>query len=131
MEYKIKIWLKFGIFGFAALSIGGYSFYEARNIIAGPVINVYEPRNGTFFSKPLVEIKGNVKNISEISLNDKQITIDKTGFFSEKFLLSEGYNIIKIDAQDKFGRKKEKKLELVFRGDNDELVAKPGEFSHN
>ncbi len=96
------------------LFIGGYSFYESRNIRKGPVLEVFEPTDGSAIEKPLIEIKGATQNVSSISMNDRLITIDKDGVFNEKILLSPGYNIIKLSASDKFGRRTEKMLELVL-----------------
>ncbi len=94
--------------------IGGYSLFEARNIIRGPIIEVFEPLDGSTIENPLIEIRGAAQNISSISLNDRKITVDTEGVFSEKLLLSPGYNIIKLSVSDKFGRQKEKMLELVL-----------------
>ncbi len=94
--------------------IGGYSLYEARNIIRGPILEIFEPTDGSAIENPLIEIKGMAQNISSISINDRAITVDKEGVFNEKLLLSPGYNIIKLSAEDKFGRHTEKMLELVL-----------------
>lgn len=96
------------------LFIGGYSLYEARNIIRGPIVEIFEPTDGSAIENPLIEVKGMAQNISSISINDRAITVDKEGVFSEKLLLSPGYNIIKLSASDKFGRHTEKMLELVL-----------------
>ena len=95
--------------------IGGYSYLTSRNFLNGPVISVYEPTNGTALTDSLVIIKGKASNISFISLDDGQIFIDKYGNFAEMFLLSDGYNIIKLSAKDRFGRTVEKKIELVYK----------------
>lgn len=94
--------------------IGSYSLYEARNIIRGPVLEIFEPTDGSAIENPLIEIKGMAQNISAIKINDRPITVDKEGVFAEKLLLSPGYNIIKLSAEDKFGRHTEKMLELVL-----------------
>lgn len=68
--------------------IGGYSLYEARNIIRGPILEIFEPTDGSAIENPLIEIKGMAQNISSISINDRAITVDKEGVFNEKLLLS-------------------------------------------
>ena len=92
--------------------IGGYSLFEARNIIRGPVVEVFEPVSGTTTENPLVDIKGITQNTSAISLNDRPITIDKKGEFSEKLLLSPGYNIIKLAVSDRFWPTKNRNAEI-------------------
>ena len=94
--------------------IVGYSLYQTRNLIKGPVLSVSSPANGITLNKPLVEIKGYVKNASYITLNDRQIFVNEQDKFNEKLLLSPGYNIIEIKIKDRFDRTKTEKLEVVY-----------------
>ncbi|MDP6387930.1 MAG: hypothetical protein QGG63_01490 [Candidatus Pacebacteria bacterium] len=100
---------------FFIVVIFGYAFFQARNIILGPVIKIQEPQNGVSLEHSLVGIEGTAKNISHISMNDRQIFTDEQGQFREKLLLSYGYNIITIKAKDRFGRKTKKTLELIYK----------------
>lgn len=95
------------------LGVAGYCYHQSSRLIDGPQVTIISPLNGSSSSSPLTEIVGIAKNISKITLNDRQIFIDDNGNFSERLLLSDGYNILKIDAQDKFGKKTEKKIEIV------------------
>lgn len=111
----IKLYLKIflGILFIALIS--GYAFYQSRNLVAGPVIIINEPENGTTSNQQLLKISGVAKNVKKITLNDRAIDIDEAGNFSERLLLSEGYNIIKISAWDKFDKKTEKIIEIVYK----------------
>ncbi len=108
-----KIILKMGIVVVVMLGIAGYCYHQSSRLIDGPQITIISPINGSSSSSPLTEIVGVAKNISKITLNDRQIFIDDDGNFSERLLLSDGYNILKVDAQDKFGKKTEKQIEVV------------------
>jgi hypothetical protein len=61
-----------------------------------------------------IEIRGVAKNTSKITLNGRSLLIDPEGDFREKILLAEGYNVFSIVLQDRFGRERTEKLELVF-----------------
>lgn len=100
---------------FLALIIVVYSLFQAHKLISGPIIDVYTPQNGAVYSQTLIEIDGRARNIAYINLNDRKIFTDKNGFFKEKILLSPGYNIIKLDARDKFGAVTEKRLQLILK----------------
>ena len=63
----------------------------------------------------MIKIAGAAKNIKSISLDDRPIFIDEAGSFSEKLLLSNGYNVIKISAWDKFNKKTDKLIEVVYK----------------
>lgn len=92
-----------------------YSVFQAQKIIRGPSIEIFNPKTGTTYSQTLIEVEGVAKNISYLNMNGKPIFTDKTGYFKEKYLLSPGYNVIKLDAQDKFKKYTEKKIEVVLK----------------
>ncbi len=122
MEMRIRIlhkslssYIKFSGIILFVIIISGYAFFQARNIVLGPVIEITEPKNGISVEDSLIEIKGYAKNISHISMNGRQIFTDDKGVFGEKLLLSYGYNIITIKVADRFNRDIEKKLELIYK----------------
>jgi hypothetical protein len=96
------------------LVIVGYAFFQARKVISGPQVEFLFPSDGDTFDKNLVDIKGKTKNINSITFNDGPIFIDDKGLFSEKFLMSPGYNIVEVEASDRFGKHIRKTLQLVY-----------------
>jgi len=107
--------LRVGSLSLLAIVIIGYSLFQAQKILAGPVIEITTPQNGATYNSTLIEIDGRAENIAYLNLDDRKIFTDKDGNFSEKLLLSPGYNVVKLDAWDKFGKQTEKKLELVLK----------------
>jgi hypothetical protein len=97
------------------LVVAGYSIFQAWKLISGPIIDIYSPMNGSTYTEALIEVEGRAKNISYLNLNDRPIFTDKSGYFKEKILLSPGYNIIKLDARDKFKKYTEKQLEVILK----------------
>ena len=93
----------------------GYTGYEIQRVVLGPIIRVDSPKNGAIVSTSSIEIRGVAKNIQDISLDGRKIFIDEKGNFSEELLMSPGYNVITLDASDKFGRQTEKTLEIVYQ----------------
>lgn len=102
------------LFLLAAFAIGGYAYFRSREFLRGPQITITAPGDGSIFSEAPVTVSGHAQNVSAISLNDAPIFIDSQGQFKEKLLLLEGYNILTLKAQDRFGKKTEKTLELVY-----------------
>ena len=107
--------LRISLISLFGLIVVGYSLFQAQKLIAGPIIDIYSPQNGTTFSQTLIEISGRAFNTAYLNLDDRPIYTDKDGYFKEKLLLSPGYNIIKLDATDKFKKYTEKKLELILK----------------
>jgi hypothetical protein len=115
LNKSLSSYIKFAVIVFFVVIIFGYTFFQARNIILGPVVEITEPLNGASVESSLIEVEGFVKNISHISMNGRQIFTDDKGLFGEKLLLSYGYNIITIKARDRFDREVERKLELIYK----------------
>lgn len=111
----LKLILKTGFATLVILFVLGYSLFEFRRIIQGPIIEISEPQDGASYNKNPIKIAGVAKNISHLKLNDWPIAINEKGEFEEKLLLSPGYNIMKLESQDRFGRKNIKYLELLYK----------------
>ena len=94
-------------------SIGGYTIYQSKKIISGPQITIQSPKT-TNANGSAVDVQGVVKNVSVVTLNDRMIPIDEAGQFKEKVLLYPGYNVIKVEAKDKFGSTVTKELQVVY-----------------
>lgn len=92
-----------------------YSIFEARAYILGPEIWIDNPQNGEVIDNPLIVMEGHSKNISWISLNDRQIFTDEKGKWSEKLIVSPGLSIMTVSARDRFGRTTEKSVQIVLK----------------
>ena len=95
--------------------LGVYTYLQSREYLRGPVIAVEEPKNGALSTTSLITVRGNARNISFLTLNGRQIFTDEQGRFREALLLQNGYNIMTIEAKDRFGHRMEKRLELVYK----------------
>ena len=107
--------LKTSLFTLLGLVIVVYSLFQGWKLLTGPVIDIESPENGATYSQALIEVSGRARNTAYLNLNGRAIFTDKEGKFSEKLLLSPGYNIIKLDATDKFKARTEKKLEVILK----------------
>lgn len=98
------------------LVVGIYAAFRSIDLIEGPSITITSPANGSTIasSYPMVRIEGKAKHIAFITLNDRQIFVDEAGNLAQEILLQNGYNIVSIKATDRFNRKVEKRLELIY-----------------
>lgn len=104
------------------VGIGGYAFYESTDLRRGPVITIDQPVTGATFNSPVTDIKGRVENMVHISMNDRAISVDEAGNFQEKYVLSNGNNVVKVSAKDRFGRKKDVLVEIIYNEPSESLV---------
>jgi len=90
-----------------------YVYFQAHDFILGPVLTISSPINGSSTTEELVVVEGTALNISNITLNDRSIVTNESGQFREQLLLAYGYNIITIEARDRFNRVVKETIELV------------------
>lgn len=94
--------------------IGIFAYTKMSFIVKGVQIEaMIENNNGS----SIVEIKGNAKNAVYLTLNGREIYIEKNGNFSEPIALLPGLGVISINAKDKFGKSAEKKFEVIYKKD--------------
>ncbi len=102
----------------AALSlIALYTLFEFRHLLAGPELTITYPENGASLREPLLRITGTARNVTHLTLNDRQIFVDAEGNLEETVLLSTGYNAIRLRASDRFGRVEERLFKLMVTQD--------------
>jgi uncharacterized SAM-binding protein YcdF (DUF218 family) len=109
---NIKWWLGFTSFFVLFVLVGFFAYMKMSFLIKGVQIEATIERSNT---SSLATIKGKAQNATFISLNGREIYIDRDGSFSEPIALISGLSVITIDTQDKFGKSKEKKFQLVYK----------------
>jgi len=105
-QSSIHIEHVFKVLGIVVLVCGlvWYAHYQARNLINGPSIALEDVGDGVHHERT-VDIKGVAKNIVSLSLNGKSIFTDEKDVFEHTLMLENGYTIMTINAEDRYGRK--------------------------
>ncbi len=111
---KYKKILKIGSLSIFLLVIVVYAFFVSRNLIYGVKIKNVNIVNGSTVPDSILNITGNAKNATMLTLDGREISIDQNGNFKETIALASGYNIINITANDKFGDVDEKNYQLIY-----------------
>ncbi len=99
----------FGFFFFIVI----YGVYKTRLISTGVDLTVSGIENGQIYDEGTLEITGNAKRARHILISGREITINQNGDFTDFLILSPGYNIITISAEDRFGKITEEVFEVV------------------
>jgi hypothetical protein len=114
MQSDAKKILRVGLLTVLFLFIIIYAFFRSKDLIFGVKVKNVNLVDGTKYTESVIKITGIAKNATYLGLNDREISIDQAGNFSEDFALLSGYNIIKIEAKDKFGHIDEKNYKLIY-----------------
>lgn len=102
---------------FLALILVFYILFQSRNFLMGPRLAFLSPLDGETLNGPIIEVAGTAKNVSFLSLNDKQIFINDDGEFRERLLPSPGLVILTLKGKDRFGREKKLQEKIIVLGD--------------
>lgn len=115
MKHSFQNYIKVFVAIVFIASLAYYTYFQAKDFLNGPVVEVFFPTDGLLVNESFIEIEGSAQNISHLTLNGRQIFTDNTGEFKEQLLLAHGYNIITIEAKDRFDRTTQETLELVYK----------------
>jgi hypothetical protein len=95
------------------LVVLAFVIFQARYLILGPQIRITEEPIGPQ-SERQVFIAGDAYNISHLWLNGRPIYTDLQGKFKEAIMLENGYTVITIRAEDRYGRSTEITRTIVY-----------------
>lgn len=65
-------------------------------------------------SEPFITIEGAAERINSLTMNGKEITVTEDGVFTERYVLTPGYNRITLAAKDRYGKTTERSIEIVY-----------------
>ncbi len=114
MQKSSKLIAEAAILLIVLAGIGIYAYFETRALFLGPQIRITSPVDGSSFKKPSIIVAGYAYNVSYLFLDDNPIFVDTDNAFRETLLLLPGYNTVTVKALDRFGKRVEKTLELVY-----------------
>lgn len=83
-----------------------------------PTINIESPENGSTIElskNQLTTIVGQTEPNAKVYLNDRLVFADRDGYFSAKYNLNEGENVIQVKSIDPAGNTTAQELKITFR----------------
>lgn len=107
---NIKWWIGIGSFVFLFSFIFVFAYAKMNFIVKGVKVDAVMSQSE---NESIVEIIGNAKNAVFLSLNGREIFIEKDGAFRENMATLPGYGVVTLVAKDKFGNVSEKKFEVI------------------
>ena len=93
-----------------------YFYREIGFLIKTPALEVTQPPTDITVTQETFEISGKTDPAVYLTVNHKQVYIDKKGSFKTEINLSQGLNIIKIQAKNRFGKTNEIIRRIIYEG---------------
>lgn len=111
---NIKKLLGISLFAGLFMFIIGYSIFQTKAISRGVALRIDNIVDGAVFSGEILTLAGTAQHATHLSVNGMEIVIDEKNVFSEELVLSEGYNIITLEARDKFGKTTKETFRVLY-----------------
>lgn len=95
------------------LSVVGYIIFSVRLISQPPQIEIINPIVEAVDVKD-VTIEGKTSETAVVEINGQLVSVDESGYFSQKVSLNEGVNNFKIISKNRIGPERTKELKLFY-----------------
>lgn len=122
---NIKWWVGIGSCASLFLIILVFSYAKMSFMVKGVEIEATIEQTD---NSSLATVSGIASKATYITLNGREIFIDKEGNFSESIAMLPGFSVVTLNARDKFGKTAEKKFEIVLEGNAPAIAFKSNEI---
>ena len=95
------------------VAVASYFVFQARFLLQGPTITLTKEPD-IVQTEPMVTIAGATENIVSLTLNGRTIYTDEAGNFEETLILENGYTIMTLRAEDRYGKERVLKQPFVY-----------------
>jgi hypothetical protein len=106
------------------LCVLGLVLHNTHDVLFGAKLTVKELKDGGVYTEAYLPITGKTRSPKRLTINDRPITTTKDGYFNEAVILSEGYNRVRIELVDRFGKIQERTYHLVLEKQDSSLAKK-------
>ena len=95
--------------------VAGYFFYEAKEVIFAPNLEILEPINGSTLEATVMHVAGRTRPKLAVWAGGRIFTSDEEGNFEGDLPLSPGYNQVGFSVKDRFGKETRKVLQVFVK----------------
>lgn len=93
----------------------GYLWFEYRQFVGAPPLEVSVPKDGQTVDLPQVVVEGKTDPDAKVKVNEQDIGVKTDGGFSEEIKLSSSSNKVIISSTNKFGRTSKVELTVFVK----------------
>lgn len=119
---NIKKYFRIGLLSSLFVFIIAYTIFQTKSINRGVVLNIEGIKDGEMFNTPIVPIQGSAVHASHLYVNGREIAVDIKGDFKYELVMSSGYNIITVEAEDRFSKSTRKIYNVFFKEPTEDVA---------
>ncbi len=102
------------VFVLFLILVAWYFWYEIGFLTKAPALEISQPPTDITIKQEIFEIIGKTSPSAYLTVNNKEVYIDKKGNFKTEVNLLEGVNIITIQAKNRFDKINEIIRRIIF-----------------
>lgn len=111
---SIKTYIRLGlIIGFFAFMIA-LAFFQTKALSEGVTLKISGLQNGEMTDQGIVSLSGSAKHAKHLIINGREVVVNQENNFTEELVLSPGYNIVTVEAEDRYAKKTEATYKVFF-----------------
>ncbi len=92
----------FGAFVILVAALGGYVFWQAKQMTAPPPLSVDEPREGMQLQTSHLQVSGHTDPTAHLSVNGVAIIVGQDGSYDTAIDVPQGLSVVSIEAQRRY-----------------------------
>lgn len=104
-----------GVFILFLILVVWFFYWQISFLIRAPELEVSQPLTDITVKEEVFEIIGKTNSSAYLTVNGQEVYIDKEGGFKNLIELSEGVNIIEIQAQNRFNKTNEIIRRIIYQ----------------
>lgn len=112
-NYQLKTLIKTGAVTLFCACVLVYIVLKTEAVSKGVHLDVQGIQDGMVVFDGILPISGNAARAKHLLVNGREIFINQAGDFTDTLVLSPGYTIITIQAEDKFGTITQRRFEVI------------------
>lgn len=101
-EHLLQVAKRLSLAAFC-LAVVGFVGLKLYPLIHGPEVDLETLSDGASLKDPMIRISGTASYTKDLIVNGNSLALSPDGSFDEKLLLNPGYNLITVQARDRFG----------------------------
>lgn len=86
------------------LLVAGYLAYQLHFLISPPSLSVLEPVADSVVEDSILKVRGEAEISARLTINGQMVYLNKDGSFQQEVQLSQGLNVIRVEAANRFGK---------------------------
>lgn len=114
-NFNLRTLVNIFLISVTILGLAWYSYVKASPLLEGPIIEITSPIFPYNDIDRVISVTGNAYRANHLSINGLELILGEDGEFTHQVVLHNGYNLVRIEATDRFNKTKVKDIDIYYQ----------------